>query len=181
MTSSNKFRANFLNFLQKEFEICCFPSAESVLCKREKIQLINLVIFIGELFKLRQLTDEIVVDCIYNLIMVGSSDDENQVDHLELGVKLLSTAGPCLYLLRSRHLSKKLALKIVKCFEMLEKLLSNCYECSEAADRPGNRTVKLNTRLKFLIKDLIDLKSVNKYNFCKDSLKYIINFISFFF
>jgi hypothetical protein len=109
-----------------------------------------LVGFIGELYKLGQLTSEIVIDCIYNLFFTSNKDDNIDEIRLELGLKLLMSIQPYLVIDKSNSdLYTKLNIKLLKCYDLLDELfLYNSVDfCSGK---------KISSRLKFMIMDYIE-------------------------
>ena len=154
-----KFRINFLNQLQRKFEITCLGKMirpESSQHNFTKTQQINLIIFIGELFRIGQLTNEIVVDCIYNLFFTSNINDRIDEMSLELGLRLLISIESCLIIDKSNSdMYTKLNIKLLKCYDLLDELMLH------NSIHFGN-SKKISNRLKFMIMDYKDAKSKQK-------------------
>ena len=97
--------------------------------------------FIGELFKVELLKDNIMHVCIQELFGDVEAPDEDQIECL---IKLMSTVGKQM---DASALDDKKNLKLMKAYFKQFKRL-----CTEP---------KLNSRIRFLIRDLLDLRDCN--------------------
>ncbi|XP_066928112.1 eukaryotic translation initiation factor 4 gamma 3-like isoform X2 [Clytia hemisphaerica] len=91
--------------------------------------------FIGELFKLKMISEKIMHECILKLIRVSKPD--SMEDHLECLCKLLSTVGKQL-----DHEEAKP--RMDQYFQQIEKIIEK---------------KKISSRIKFALKDVIDLRA----------------------
>jgi translation initiation factor 4G len=129
--------------MQEEVDACTTEEerAEMKLLMEEKIKKarrksLGNIRFIGELFKLKMLTEKIMHDCILRLLKC-----DDQIDELECLCRLISTIGKDLDTSKNKQ-------RMDAYFTQLQKI----FDCSEKS---------LPSRIRFMIKDVIELRGSN--------------------
>jgi len=155
MPGNTNFRKILVNKCQSEFEISepldeekdkiLRTEGEKLECLEEECKEQNRkralgnIRFIGELFKLKMISEKIMHEIILKLLSVTDKPKSTMEDHLELFSKLLNTIGKEL-----DHIDAKPRMN--QYFEQLEKII--------AIKKPSSR-------IKFALKDVIDLRASN--------------------
>ncbi|RIA97814.1 armadillo-type protein [Glomus cerebriforme] len=159
------FRKYLLNRCQEEFEKgwkvnIPLPSNEKgepdlmsdeyYAAAKAKRQGLGLIRFIGELFKLNMLTERIMHECIKKLIIVQGSPEEAEMESL---CKLMNTVGEQLDHIKPNPHEQIKSNQIDH--TKAKKYMDSYFERLEDISKLPN----LSSRIKFMIMDLIDLRS----------------------
>lgn len=104
--------------------------------------------FISCIFKKKLVTQGILISCLERLLEQKNSNKIEE-EYLEVVIQMLTQTGSLLDL-NQDHESR-----ISKCFFILEKVV-------ESPPKDSNRKSIYSTRIRFLARDVIDLKNVSK-------------------
>ncbi|XP_065354160.1 eukaryotic translation initiation factor 4 gamma [Calliphora vicina] len=102
--------------------------------------------FIGEMYKLHSLTADRVLQCVESLLEHGNEEK------LEYMCKLLTTVGNLLESNDAESFGNNLRMN--KIFAKIQTIVKEARE-------PGNKKIKICSRVRFMMQDLIDLRSRN--------------------
>ncbi|XP_011251008.1 eukaryotic translation initiation factor 4 gamma 3 isoform X6 [Camponotus floridanus] len=119
--------------------------------RRIRVKSVGNIRFIGELYKQQILTGKIMHRCIRHLL------DQNDEDNLECLCKLLTTIGKDLESKTAPTSSSSNNDDMQEYFNRMQEIVSR-----NAQNKEGPGYVKINSRIRFMLQDVIDLRA-NKW------------------